>query len=70
MFWNFKLFIPYFLAWILFFMQLFLKVLSGIANSVDPDQSAPKVLKEQSDLGRHYLLIPFRQNQKLLCKIF
>ena len=23
------------------FMQLFLKILSGVANSVDPDQSAP-----------------------------
>ena len=29
------------LAKILLFMQLFLKVLSGMANSVDPDQTAP-----------------------------
>ena len=26
----------------LLFMQLFLKILSGMANSVDPDQTAPK----------------------------
>ena len=25
-----------------FFMQLFLKILSGMANSVDPDQTAPE----------------------------
>ena len=29
------------LAKILLFMQLFLKILSGMANSVDPDQTAP-----------------------------
>ena len=29
------------LALILLFMQLFLKMLSGMANSVDPDQTAP-----------------------------
>ena len=28
----------------------------GMANSVDPDQTAPK--EEQSDLGLHYLLSP------------
>ena len=31
-----------FLAWILFFMQLFLKILCGKINSVDPDQTAPE----------------------------
>ena len=30
-----------FLAKILLFMQFFLKILGGIANSVDPDQTAP-----------------------------
>ena len=30
-----------FLAQILLFMQLFLKIPSGMANSVDPDQTAP-----------------------------
>ena len=30
-----------FLAEILLFMQLFLKILSGMVNSVDPDQTAP-----------------------------
>ena len=29
------------MAQILIFMQLFLKILSGMANSVDPDQTAP-----------------------------
>ena len=32
-------------------MHLFLKIPSGMANSVDPDQTAP----EQSDLGLHGL---------------
>ena len=37
-------------------MQLFLKILSGMANSVDSDQTAPSeairlLLQEQSDLG-------------------
>ena len=31
-------------------MHLLLKILCGMANSVDPDQSAPGV-QEQSDLG-------------------
>ena len=29
------------MAWILLFMQLFLKILNGIANIIDPDQNAP-----------------------------
>ena len=33
-------------------MQLFLKILSGMANSVDPDQTAP-------NLGLHCLHMPF-----------
>ena len=33
-------------------MQLFIKILSGMANNVDPHQTA---LKEQSDQGLHYL---------------
>ena len=39
-------------------MQLSLKMLSRIANSVDPDQTAPL---EQSDLGLHCLHMPFCQ---------
>ena len=56
-----------------YFMQLFLKIFSGIAKSVDPDQHAPlgsfflgkirkkKILQnaEQSDLGLHCLHKPF-----------
>ena len=38
-------------------MQLFLKMLSGMANSVDPDQTAPSQTAPegvlQSDLGLH-----------------
>ena len=45
-------------------MQLSLKILSGMANSVDPDQAAP----QQSDLGLHCLHMPFCQ--KLLCSKF
>ena len=39
-------------------MQLSLKMLSGMANSVDPDQTAPV---EQSDQGLHCLHMPFCQ---------
>ena len=39
-------------------MQVFLKILSGMANSVDPDQTAPS---EQSDLGLHCLHMSFCQ---------
>ena len=46
-------------------MQFFLKILSGMANSVDLDQTAPK---EQSDLGLHCLHMPFCQT--LLCTKF
>ena len=35
-------------------MQLFLKILSGIANSEDPDQTAHQ---EQSDLGLHSICL-------------
>ena len=41
-----------------FFMQRSLKLLSGMAKSVDPDQTAPL---EQSDLGLHCLHMPFCQ---------
>ena len=34
--------VPYFFGIILLFMQFFLKILSGLANSVDPDQTAPE----------------------------
>ena len=35
-------------------MQLIFEVLSGKANSVDPDQTAPEgTVQEQSDLGLH-----------------
>ena len=37
-------------------MQLFLKILSEKANSVDPDQTAPL----QSDLGQQCLHMPFK----------
>ena len=46
-------------------MHLFLKILSGMANSVDPDQTAPE---EQSDQGLHHLHMPFCQ--KLLFSKF
>ena len=36
-------------AYFFLFMQLFLKLFSGMANSVDPDQTAP------SELGLHCL---------------
>ena len=39
-------------------MQLSLKRLNGMANSVDPDQTVPL---EQSDLGLHCLHMPFCQ---------
>ena len=39
-------------------MQLFLEILSGMTNSIDPDQTAPK---EQSDLGLHSWHMPFCQ---------
>ena len=39
-------------------MQMFLKILRGMAKSVDPDQIA---FKEQSDLGLHCVQIPFCQ---------
>ena len=37
-------------------MQFFLKILCGVANSVDPDQTA------QSDRDLHCLHMPFCQN--------
>ena len=37
-------------------MQLFLKIPSGIANSVDPDQTVPS---GAVDLGLHCLHMPF-----------
>ena len=36
-------------------MQLFLKILSGMANSVDPDQTAPSV-RSGSALFAHVIL--------------
>ena len=44
--------IPFFCLFFFLFMQLFPNILSGMANSVDPDQ-------EQSDLGLHCLHMPF-----------
>ena len=44
-------------------MQLSCKLLSGMANSVDPDQTAPK---EQSDLGLHCLRMTFCQTLSVL----
>ena len=35
-------------------MQKFLKILCGVANSVDPDQTAPTLFSEQSDLGLQF----------------
>ena len=49
---NFKHFIPYFFGLNLLFVQWSLKMLSGIANSEDPDQTAP-------DLGLHCLYMVF-----------
>ena len=37
---KFLTLIPFFLAYGLFFMQFFLQILSGMANSLDPDQTA------------------------------
>ena len=45
-------------------MQLFLKILSGMAKIVDPDQTAPSECI-RSNLGLHCLHMPFCQ--KLLC---
>ena len=46
------LFHTFFCLFFFLFMQLFPNILSGMANSVDPDQ-------EQSDLGLHCLHMPF-----------
>ena len=46
-------------------MQLFLKALSGMANSIDPDQTAPS---GQSDLGLYCLHMAFYQ--QLWCMEF
>ena len=43
------------------FMQCFLKDANGLANSADPDQTAP-FLWEQSDLDLHCLLRPICPN--------
>ena len=45
-----------FFAYILLSMQLFLKILSAMANSVDPIKL---LLKEQSGFGLHCLHMPF-----------
>ena len=42
-----------------FLCSSFLKYLVEMANSVDPDQTAPSGLQEQSDLGLHCLHMPF-----------
>ena len=39
---SFKHFILYFFCVNLLFMQLFLKILSGMSNSVDPNHTAPE----------------------------
>ena len=44
-------------------MQMSLKIFSGMANSVDPDQTAPQ---EQSDLGLHCLQMPFCKTLRYL----
>ena len=57
-----KLLTLYFiLFWLKFllFMQLFLMIFSGIANSADPDQMAS--FREPSDLGLHCLHMPLCQ---------
>ena len=41
-----------------FIMQLFLKIFSGMANSVYPDQTGA-FLQEPSDLGLQCLYMPF-----------
>ena len=50
---NFEQFIPYFFVKIacMLFMQLFLKILGGMANSIDPDQTAPLVTLVYKILG-------------------
>ena len=39
-----------------FYIVVFFKILNGMANNVDPDQTAPW---EQSDLGQQYLHMAF-----------
>ena len=56
---NLEHFIQYFFGLNLVFKQLFLKTLTGMANSVDPDQ----LFQEQSDLGLHCLHMPFCKKQ-------
>ena len=59
----FILFLPKFCC--CFFVQLFLKMISGMANSVDPDQTAPSGAVWS---GLHCLHMPFCQ--KLWCTKF
>ena len=42
------------LAQILLFMQLFLKILSGMAYSIDPDQTAPSGAVCSCHFVRHF----------------
>ena len=50
----------------IFFCEFFLKIPNGMANNVDPDQTAPE--QEQSDLGLHCLHMPLCQT--LWCRKF
>ena len=45
---NSERFILYFSGLFFFYMQLFLKILTGIADSVDPDQTAPSAWSESA----------------------
>ena len=49
-----------FLAKILHFMKLLLKVLSGMENSVDPDQTAPSGSADLCHFVRHFGARKFR----------
>ena len=68
---KFRTFCPKFCL----FMPLFLKILSGMANSIDPDQTAPSGManridhvQEQSDLSLYCLHMIFCQ--QLWCTKF
>ena len=55
---NFEHFILYLFCQILLFMQLFLKILSEKANSVDPDQTAPsRVVRFGSTLFAYSIIL-------------
>ena len=51
-----------------FSSNCFFKILHEMANSVEPDQTAPELLQDKSNLGLHYLHMPIYD--KFWCKKF